>query len=181
MRLPLATLLLTVAVASTLVVRAHAEPDTAAAMAVRIAGAVDAPSSMTNEQLRATCSNELELVTYTIRGEQHQATCVPLALLVAKARPKLPEGRNHPDLAFVVAVRARDGYTAAFSFGELDGKLGDAKVYVALDFDGKPLSHKHAPAELIVTSDKKGSRGVRAIETIEVIDLTAKERAERTR
>ncbi|MGE0191449.1 MAG: hypothetical protein AB7T63_05335 [Planctomycetota bacterium] len=67
-----------------------------------------------------------------------------------------------------------DAYRAAFSFGELDSKLGDAKVFVALDHDGEPLSDKHAPAELIVTSDGKGSRRVRAIETIEVIDLGAK-------
>ena len=80
------------------------------------------------------------------------------------------------DLAFVVAVRARDGYTASFSFGELDAMLGGAKAYVALDHDGKPLSEKHAPAELIVTSDKKGSRGVRAIESIEVIDLAERSR-----
>ena len=177
MRLPVIALLLSAVV----VIRADAGPETATDLAVRVLGAVEAPSSMTNEQLRASWANYLELVTYTIRGEQHEAACIPLANPVAKARPKMPEGRNHPDLAFVVAVRARDGYTAAFSFGELDGKLGDAKVYVALDFDGKPLSDKHAPAELIVTSDKKGSRGVRAIETIEIIDLGAKGRADATR
>ncbi|MCA9314628.1 MAG: hypothetical protein KDB73_03980 [Planctomycetes bacterium] len=176
MRMHLAALLLASAAASTLVVRAQAEPDTATALTLQVGGAVEAPSSMTNEELRSRCEDDLEQVTYTIRGEQHQATCIALAKLVAQARPKLPEGRNHPDLAFVVAVRARDGYTASFSFGELDAMLGGAKAYVALDHDGKPLSEKHAPAELIVTSDKKGSRGVRAIESIEVIDLAERSR-----
>ncbi|MCB9829510.1 MAG: hypothetical protein H6806_07095 [Planctomycetes bacterium] len=110
MRMHLAALLLASAAASTLVVRAQAEPDTATALTLQVGGAVEAPSSMTNEELRSRCEDDLEQVTYTIRGEQHQATCIALAKLVAQARPKLPEGRKGWPVGRSTVARSGDAH-----------------------------------------------------------------------
>jgi hypothetical protein len=45
-----------------------------------------------------------------------------------------------------------------FSWAEVDPTFTDRKVYVVMKLDGKPLSNKDGPFELIVPGEKRYSR-----------------------
>ena len=63
---------------------------------------------------------------------------------------------------FVVA-EARDEYRAIFSWAEIDPTFTDRKIYIVTRRDGKPLSDKDGPFELIVPGEKRNSRWVRQL------------------
>jgi hypothetical protein len=67
-------------------------------------------------------------------------------------------------------VKAADGYTAAFSMGELLPTVGKRDVWVAFDFPDGPISDKEGPVQLIVPDDDKPSRWVHAVTTITIAD-----------
>jgi hypothetical protein len=99
---------------------------------------------------------------------------VPLRRVLEASRPRLDPARKRGELAFAVVATGRDGYAVAFSLGELDPALGGVEAWLALDHDGGPLSERHAPAELLVVTDRKASRGVRGLASLRVLDLTAR-------
>ena len=72
-------------------------------------------------------------------------------------------------------MRGEDGYTVALSLGELLPTYGKRAVWIALDHDGKPLTDKEAPVELIVPEDEKPSRWVHAVTRITLVDSAAGE------
>ena len=109
-------------------------------------------------------------VDWTLKDKPRKSKAIALAALVKAAKPALDEKVKHHDLSFVVVVRSRDGYTAAFSLPELDAALRGTEAWVALDDDATGLTEKDAPAGLLVTNDVKKSRWVRGLDVIFVID-----------
>lgn len=148
-----------------------AAPPTPTITAFAVEGDVESPSAWTNARLREAFAKDLVEVTFDERGTPHRAMALPLARLVREARPRLATAPKHHDLAFAVLVVSRDGFTAAFSFAELDPALGKAQVFLALDHDAGPLGEAFTPASLLVPSDGKRSRWVRGVARIEVRDL----------
>lgn len=66
----------------------------------------------------------------------------------------------------VVLVAARDGYTVAFSIGELLMHRGDPRVFLVAETAQGPLADNQGPVRLIVLGDR--SRSSYALARIEV-------------
>jgi hypothetical protein len=141
---------------------------------VKVTGAIEKPAEWTAETLAKEFAGEVKVVSYTVKEQSAKAKVVPLAKVIAAAKPKLdPKQKNHA-IAFCVVVRGTDGYAATFSWGELMPEFGGAAVYLALDRDGGPLPENQRPMSLLLVGDKKPSRWVHGIATITVIDGLSK-------
>jgi hypothetical protein len=137
---------------------------------ITVAGSVEKPGDWTCESLAKEFAADVKEISYTLKGQSAKARVVPLAKLVMAAKPTLdPKQKNHI-IAFAVVIRAKDGYAATFSMGELLPEFAGAEVYLALDRDGGPSSERERPVSLLVVGDKKPSRWVHGIETVTVID-----------
>jgi hypothetical protein len=97
---------------------------------------------------------------------------VPLFALIEAARPRVDPQRKNHRVGFAVITQARDGYTVAFSLAELSPDIGDRKVWVALDADGKPLPENDGPVRLLVPDEGKGHyhRWTLGVTSIVVVD-----------
>lgn len=137
---------------------------------LRIEGAVYKAGDWTAESLFQDFAGDIKTVSSTLKGVKGEARCIPLLSLVQAAKPRLNAKIKNHQLAFIVIVRAEDGYTVAFSLGELLPAYGKRAVWLALDHDGTPLSEKEAPAELLVPEDEKPSRWVHAVSRITIMD-----------
>ena len=146
--------------------------------AIRIGGAGVQSSEWTSARLEKEFAADMHTVQYTSHGQQHSAKCVGLVTLLKaagvqtelKMDPKAdPKTKNYP-LRLVVMVAGRDGYTAAFSLGELMPEVGHEDVWLAVEVDGKALAGDDGPARLIVPGDDKPARNVRAVGTITIVD-----------
>jgi DMSO/TMAO reductase YedYZ molybdopterin-dependent catalytic subunit len=74
-------------------------------------------------------------------------------------------------LASYVLAEAQDGYQVVFSLGELDPGLIDSEILLADTANGKPLSGAQGRFKLIVPKDKHGSRSVRMLTKLEVVQV----------
>ena len=74
-------------------------------------------------------------------------------------------------LATYVLAEAQDGYHVVFSLGELDPSFIDNEILVADTANGKPLSGAQGPFRLVVPKDKMGSRSVRMLTKLEVVQV----------
>ncbi|MGX1788427.1 hypothetical protein ACWIGM_16880 [Bosea sp. NPDC055332] len=79
-------------------------------------------------------------------------------LLLSLGLAKQPS--SHADLQRTFVVTGRDGYSVAFSLGEIIPDLGGRAVMVAERVDGRTLSDRDG-LRLIVPGDKRGARSVR--------------------
>jgi DMSO/TMAO reductase YedYZ molybdopterin-dependent catalytic subunit len=148
--------------------------------ALHVDGQVAQPSDWPSSRLEKNFAADMQTVPYTSHGQQHSAKCVALVTLLKaagvqtelKMDPKAdPKAKNYP-LRFVVLVAGRDGYSTAFSLGELMPEVGHAAVWLAVEVDGKPLAGDDGPARLIVPADGKPARNVHGVGTITIIDTT---------
>jgi hypothetical protein len=81
------------------------------------------------------------------------------------AKVDLPTGEKFQGTAasYYLLVEAMDGYRAVFSWTELDSTFMAKSVFVATERDGKPLSDKDGPFELVVPGESRDSRWVRQV------------------
>lgn len=105
-------------------------------------------------------------VAMDVHGKALRCDGVELADVLRRAGAMPAEPLRGAHLARRVEVRARDGYTVAFSLGELDPTLGGQRVYVADRCDGKPLDAHDGPARLVVPGDARPARSARQIHTL---------------
>ena len=140
---------------------------------VRIGGAVNKPTDWSADKLREAFASQLTKVDYLVKGQKHLSTCVPLLSVVQAAEPMTDPKHKNFAMRLVVVVRAADGYAATFGMGELLPDVGNRQVWIAIDFDGQPLSGREAPAKLIVPGDGKPTRAIWGVTRIDVIDPTA--------
>ncbi len=137
---------------------------------IRLTGAVEKPVDLTVESVNKDFEKDIKTIAYTLKGVKGESRCLSLLTLVQSAKPLIDAKIKNHQLAFIVVVRAEDGYTAAFSLGELLPAYGKRDVWLALDSDGKPLPDKIGPIELIVPDDQKPSRWVHRVSSITVVD-----------
>ena len=142
-----------------------------AASSFQITGAVAKPRDYTPSALRGQFGSSLQIITYTRKGTKHTAHAVPLWTVLQAAAPRVnPQIKNHV-LQFVVLVSGRDGYTAAFSFGELAPNFGNKPVWLALDEDNKPLGEgTDGGVDLVVPDDVKAGRWVHSVTRVSAVD-----------
>jgi len=155
-----------------------------AADAIQVAGTDGAVQSWTVARMKDALAGDAKTIEYTGRGQKHTANAVPLvALLKAAGVPVAlkmdpnadPKLKNH-NLRLAVVVEAGDGYTAAFSLGELMPEIGNKEVWLVLDEDGKPLSQRDGLVKLVLPAEKMPARWVRDVVSISVVDPTAAKR-----
>lgn len=141
------------------------------AAGLQITGAVAKPTNYSPGALRGQFGSSLQTITYTRKGIKHTAHAVPLWAVLQAVQPRVnPQIKNHT-LQFVVLVSGRDGYTAAFSFGELAPSFGSKPVWLALDEDGHPLGETgDGEVDLVVPDDVKAGRWVHSVTRLSVVD-----------
>lgn len=151
---------------------ALAEPQ-AAPLTFRVEGAVESPGDWSVERLAKDLPASVKEIEVSRKEKAAKAKVVPLLALVEACKPKVdPKVKGHR-LAFVVVVRGRDGYTAAFSLAELMPEVGKRDAWIALDRDGAALDAERAPVELLVPGDEKPARWVRGVASVTLVDTSA--------
>ena len=131
---------------------------------VTIDGQVMRPHQWAMSDLKAQPGVVIDLSYMTGHGEEHgHFTGVPLWRLLSEAGLADDKGKN-PNIRHYVVATGADGYSAVFSFGELDPDLEGKAVLIAYDRDGV-----QAPdLQLVVPGDKKGGRYIHDLVRIEV-------------
>src|SRR5262249_39854256 len=128
----------------------------AAESTFRVSGAVERPGEWTVSRLTADLAGSVQTVRFTMKGVEHTAKCVPLWALIEAVRPRVDPNRKNHRVGFAIILRARDGYTVAFSLAELAPDIGDHKVWLAVEVDGKPLAENEAPVRLLIPGEGNG-------------------------
>jgi hypothetical protein len=135
------------------------------------------PQTLTVQGLSATnavlsASDIAKLPQQTVKTSEHGTPVtfegVLLSDVLAKARTPTGEQFNKTVASYYVVAEAHDGYRAVFSWGEVDPSFTDRKMYVVTKRDGKALSAKDGPYELIVPGEKRYSRWVRQLKLLRI-------------
>ena len=139
---------------------------TGASVLIQVAGDVAHPLNLTGEELA-------KLPRQTVRAKGHdgvesQYEGVPLVDFLAKAGVPTGKDLRGPAMALYVVVEAADGYRAVFAIAELDPAFTDRVILLADHRDGKPLSAREGPFQIIVPGEKKHARWVRQVIRLKV-------------
>jgi hypothetical protein len=117
-------------------------------------------------------------VEWSHRSETHKFTAVPLEAILRNAGvdarqigASVPPTEKRTGWKLAVVATASDGFQATFSVAELYHEIGRTEAYVAIAENGAPLDATSGPFRLIVTTDREGSRSVRKLERLTVLDL----------
>ena len=139
---------------------------TSAPILIQVVGDISYPLSLTGEELA-------KLPRQTVRAKGHdgvesQFQGVPLVEILAKAGVPTGKDLRGPAMALYVVVEAADGYRAVFALAELEPAFTDRVVLLADHRDGKALSAREGPFQIIVPGEKKHARWVRQVIRLKV-------------
>src|SRR5262245_37200001 len=70
----------------------------------------------------------------------------------------------------LVSVHASDGYVVVFALAEIDGSIGDRRVYLVNRAEGAALGSDQGPWRLVVPADRRPARWSRQVVRIVVSD-----------
>jgi len=108
----------------------------------------------------------------TVKATDHgtPASFEGVLLTDVLAKVDLPTGEKFHSTAasYYLLVEAKDGYRAVFAWAELDSTFMDKAVYVVTMRDGKPLSDKDGPFQLVVPGEKRSARWVRQVTALRI-------------
>lgn len=110
---------------------------------------------------------EQNVVFQTSKGTLHARFEGVLLWDLLKGTGALDAAGGHPELRKTFVVTGRDGYSIAFSMGEISPEFGARAIMVAERADGKPLPQRDG-LRLIVPGDVKGARSVRDVIRIDL-------------
>ena len=88
--------------------------------------------------------------------------------VLAKVATPTGEKFHSTGASYYVLAEAADGYKAVFAWAEVDSGFTDPKVYLATKRDGKALTEKDGPFELVVPGEKRNGRWVRQLKSLEI-------------
>jgi DMSO/TMAO reductase YedYZ molybdopterin-dependent catalytic subunit len=118
-----------------------------------------------------------ETADWSVHGQAHKVTGVPLEKVLQKAGfeagrmgKDVPPKEKRAGLKKIVIATASDGFEAIFSAGELLSEVGNTRVLVVWEIDGKPLSEREAPLRIVVLTDKDPSRSLYKLQSLEIAD-----------
>jgi DMSO/TMAO reductase YedYZ molybdopterin-dependent catalytic subunit len=130
-----------------------------------IAGEVAKPLKLTAEDLA-------KLPRHSLRAKAHDQEGmfegVELGEVLKLAGVKFGEAMRGKDLALFLVVGAADGYHAVFALPELDHAFTDRIIILADRRDGKQLSEKDGPLQLVVPDEKRPARWVRQVVSLTI-------------
>jgi hypothetical protein len=108
----------------------------------------------------------------TVKATDHgtPATFEGVLLTDVLAKVDLPLGEkfHSTGASYYMVVEAKDGYRAVFAWAELDSTFMDKAIYVVTKRDGKPLSDKDGPFQLVVPGEKRSARWVRQVTALRI-------------
>jgi DMSO/TMAO reductase YedYZ molybdopterin-dependent catalytic subunit len=117
-------------------------------------------------------------VTWTLHGQPHAATGVPLEKVLRRfgwepgiMSKAVPPTEKRLGYKRVVVVTAKDGFQAVFSAAELTEGMGKTQALLVWMIDGKPLPADQGPLRLVVPSDAEPSRSLYQLSRIDVVDM----------
>jgi hypothetical protein len=130
---------------------------------------------ITGSSATFSVSDLSKLTKQTVKTSDHGIPVtfegVLLADMLGKVRTPSGDSFNSTVASYYLMAEADDGYKAVFSWVEIDPTFTDRRVYVVTRRDGKPLSSKDGPFELVVPGEKRNSRWVRQLKTLRVEPL----------
>ncbi len=113
-----------------------------------------------------------KLPQQTVKVTDHGAPAtfegVLLTDVLAKVDLPLGEKFHSTGASYYMVVEARDGYRAVFAWAELDSGFTDKSVYLVTKRDGKPLSEKDGPFQLVAPGEKRAGRWVRQVTALKI-------------
>lgn len=120
--------------------------------------------------LSASDLSKLPQQTVKITDHGTPATFEGVLLVDVLAKVAMPTGEKFHSTAasYYLLVEARDGYRAVYAWAELDSAFMDKSVYVATKRDGKPLSDKDGPFQLVAPGEKRAGRWVRQVTALRI-------------
>jgi hypothetical protein len=102
------------------------------------------------------------------RGTSVTFDGVRLADIMSKVALPTGEKFHKTATSYYLLVDARDGYRAVFAWAELDPTFMDKEIYLVTGRDGKPLSDRDGPFQLVVPGEKRGGRSVRQVTSLKI-------------
>jgi len=128
---------------------------------VQVVGEVARPLTFSAEELA-------KLPCQTVKAKAHDGTesqyeGVALGEILAKAGVPLGKDLRGKAMALYVVAEASDDYRAVFALPELDPAYSDRVILLAYHRDGRPLSAREGPLQIIVPGEKKHARWVRQV------------------
>ena len=144
--------------------RLHAQ----AADTLAIAGDVSKTMTLTAADLKAMPRTTVSLMD---QGREVKYGGVLVAEILARAGAPIGRDLSGPAVATYVLASGKDGYAALFSLGELDPAMTSSDVIVADTIDGQPLFDYQGPFRIVAPHDKRGARGVRMLQRLDVVRL----------
>jgi DMSO/TMAO reductase YedYZ molybdopterin-dependent catalytic subunit len=131
---------------------------------------------VTGEVARALELSALEIAKLprqSVEAKSHDGAVskydgVALIELLAKAGVPVGKDLRGKATALYLVVEAADEYRAVFALAELDPAFTDRVILLADRRDGKPLSAREGPFQIIVPGEKKHARWVRQVMKLRV-------------
>lgn len=101
-------------------------------------------------------------------GTPVQYEGVAVATLIKRAGGATGADLRGPALAYYIVAEGGDGYRAIFGITEGDPDFTDRPIVVADRRNGEPLSPTQGPFRLIAAADKRPTRSVRNVVSIQL-------------
>jgi hypothetical protein len=124
----------------------------------------------TSATLSVSDLSRLPQQTVKVTDHETPATFEGVLLTDVLAKVDLPLGEkfHSTGASYYMVVEAKDGYRAVFAWAELDSGFMDKSVYVVTKRDGKPLSDKDGPFQLVAPGEKRAGRWVRQVTALRI-------------
>ncbi|WP_407571938.1 molybdopterin-dependent oxidoreductase [Deinococcus altitudinis] len=136
-------------------------PVPTAVTVITLSGQMTTPRSFVLADLQALSSQECSLTSMAAgKSVSHTFKGVLLSDLLTAAKPTFDPGIKNASLGWYVLAQGADGYSALFSWGEIDPGFGNRGVLLAYEQDGQPLPAADGAVRLVVPGDLKGGRYV---------------------
>jgi DMSO/TMAO reductase YedYZ molybdopterin-dependent catalytic subunit len=149
-------------------VHAQQSPETALASSVRlkVKGEVARPLVLSGADLAKLPRRKVTAKAHDGKDSTYEG--VALSEVLSKAG--VPSGKDlrGKAVALYLIVEASDGYRAVFALPELDPAFTDRVILLADRRDGRPLSPKDGPLQVVVPGEKLHSRWVRQVIVLKI-------------
>jgi hypothetical protein len=150
------TLLLTALLSATL---SHAQPS------LTVEGIAGDPITITLAELATLPQQTIKV---TDHGQPATFEGVALQDLLAKVERPAGEKFHKTVASYYLLVEAKDGYRAVYAWAEVDPSFMDKPVYLATKRDGKALTEKDGPFQLVAPGEKRGARWVHQVTALRI-------------
>ncbi len=136
---------------------------------ISVTGSVATPLTLKAEELATMPREKAEVPEQS--GSVSIYEGVLLREILKRAGATLGSQLRGKALTTYVLAKGHDGYAVVLSLAEVDEAFANEKIIVADRRDGKPLPGNQGPFRLVFVGDKAGSRSVRMLELLEVVQL----------